>query len=72
MGVITYSFNSNIPPKMSYGVLLCDIVMLQDFVIKDFLTKKHVTCAGPSVCSVLDDTLQSRGEDRGAGGRVYY
>ena len=30
MGVIIYSFNFNISPKMSYGVLECDIVMLQN------------------------------------------
>ena len=28
MGVIIYRFNSNISPKMSYGMLECDIVML--------------------------------------------
>ena len=28
MGVIIYSFNLNISPKMSYGVLECDIVMI--------------------------------------------
>ena len=30
MGVITYTFNLNMSPKMSYGVLECDIVMLQN------------------------------------------
>ena len=30
MSVITYSFNLNILPKMSYGVLESDIVMLQN------------------------------------------
>ena len=38
MGVMIYSFNLNISPKMSYGVLECDIVVTelhaQDFVIK--------------------------------------
>ena len=29
MGVITYSFNLNMP----YGVLECDIVMLQNYVL---------------------------------------
>ena len=29
MGVIIYSFNLNMSPKMSHGVLECDIVMLQ-------------------------------------------
>ena len=32
MGVLIYSFNLNISPKMSYGVLECDIVMLQNYV----------------------------------------
>ena len=30
MGVIIYSFHWNISPKRSYGVLDCDIVMLQN------------------------------------------
>ena len=30
MGVIIYSFNLNTLPKMSYGVLERDIVMLQN------------------------------------------
>ena len=38
MGVIIYSFNLNISPKMSYGVLECDIVVTElhayDFVIR--------------------------------------
>ena len=33
MGVVIYSFNLNISPKMSYGVLGCDIVMLQNYKI---------------------------------------
>ena len=49
MGVIIYSFNLNISPKMSYGVLECDIVVTvlhaYDFVIKDFVIKKgHYLC----------------------------
>ena len=45
MGVIIYSFNLNISPKMSYGVPECDTIMLQNymlmiFVIKDFVMKK--------------------------------
>ena len=42
MGVIIYSFNLNISPKMSYGVHECDIVTelhAYDFVIKDFIIK---------------------------------
>ena len=33
MGVITYSFNLRISPKMSHGVLECDIVMLQNGIL---------------------------------------
>ena len=33
MGVITYSFNLSILPKMSYCVLECDIVMLQNYML---------------------------------------
>ena len=42
MGVIIYSFNLNILPKMAYGVFECDIVVTElhayDFVIKDFVS----------------------------------
>ena len=44
MGVIIYSFNLNISPKMSYGELACDIVMLQNYMLvicnKRFYNKK--------------------------------
>ena len=44
MGVIIYSFNLNMSPKMPYGVLECDIVLTElhayDFVIKDFVIKR--------------------------------
>ena len=33
MGVIIYSFNLNISPKMSCGMLECDIVMLQNYML---------------------------------------
>ena len=33
MGIIIYSFNSNISPKMSYGVLECDIVILKNYML---------------------------------------
>ena len=33
MGIIIYSFNLNISLKMSYGVLECDIVMLQNYML---------------------------------------
>ena len=32
-GVIIYSFNLNISPKMSCGVLECDIVILQNYML---------------------------------------
>ena len=33
MGVIIYSFNLNMSPKMSYGMLECDIVMSQNYML---------------------------------------
>ena len=33
IGVILYSFNLNISPKMSYDVLGCDIVKLQNYML---------------------------------------
>ena len=33
MGVIIYSFSLNISPKMSYGILECDNVMLQNYTL---------------------------------------
>ena len=33
MGVIVYSFNLHISPKMSYGVLGCDIIMLWNYML---------------------------------------
>ena len=33
MGVIIYSFNLNVSAKMSYGMLECDIVMLQIYML---------------------------------------
>ena len=33
MGLVIYSFNLNISPKMSYGVLECDIVRLQNYML---------------------------------------
>ena len=33
MGIIIYSFNLSITPKMSYSVLECDIVMLQNHML---------------------------------------
>ena len=46
MGVIICSFNLIISPKMSYGVLECDIVMLQNYMLmicnKRFCNKNGV------------------------------
>ena len=36
MGIIMCSFNLNISPEMSYGVLECDIVMLQSYMLRIF------------------------------------
>ena len=49
--VIIYSFNLKISPKMSYGVLECDITELHvyDCVIKIFVIKRGVICAGPYI-----------------------
>ena len=33
MGVISYSFNLNVSPEMSYGVFECEIVMLQKYML---------------------------------------
>ena len=52
MDVIIYSLNLNISPKVSYGVLGCDIIVTElhgyDFVIKDFVIKK-----GRYLCQTL-------------------
>ena len=52
MGVIIYSFNSNISPKISYGVYECELhayriteLHAYDFVIKDFVIKRGITCS---------------------------
>ena len=44
--------NLNIPSKMSYGVLECDIVMLQNAY--DFVIKRGIRCAGPCILCVHD------------------
>ena len=33
MGVKIHSFNLNTSPKMSYSVLECDIIMLQNYML---------------------------------------
>ena len=46
MGVIIYSVNLNTSPKLSYDMLECDIVMLQNYMLcfcnKRFCNKKGV------------------------------
>ena len=34
MGVMIYGFSLNISPKMSYGVLECDVVVLQNYMLR--------------------------------------
>ena len=36
MDVIIYSFNLNISPKMSYGMLECGIIILQIYMLMIF------------------------------------
>ena len=50
MGVIIYSFNLNISPKMSYDVLECNIVTLENYILmlcnEEFVIKKRgIICA---------------------------
>ena len=56
MGVIIYSFNLNISPKMSYGVLewYCYVIELHtyDFLTKGFIIKRGVICAGPCISMI--------------------
>ena len=58
MGVIIYSFNLNTSPKMSYGELECDIVMLQNYMLmicnKRFCNKKwHYLCQTLSISASI-------------------
>ena len=54
MGVIIYSFNLKISPKMSQGVLKCDIVMLQSYMCR-FCKKRF--CNNKGVLFVSDPVL---------------
>ena len=54
MGVIIYSFNLNISPKMSYGVLVCDTVMLQNYMLMMFIIKDFVIIKGHNLCQTLN------------------
>ena len=42
MGIVIYSSNLNISPKMLNGVLECDIVMFQNYMLMIFLIKHFV------------------------------
>ena len=53
MGIIIYSFNLNIPPKVSCGVLECDIVMLQNSMLTSLEYKRGVICAGPCILHTI-------------------
>ena len=52
MGVITESFNLNISPKMSCGVLECDIGMLQNYTLM-ILNKRFCNKKGHYLCQTL-------------------
>ena len=56
MGVIIYSFNLNISPQMSHGVLEYDIITelhAYDFIIKDFIIKRGVICVRPCILNYI-------------------
>ena len=44
MGVIIYSFNLDISPKMSYGVLECDIVVTELHAYEFGMKKGRYLC----------------------------
>ena len=52
MGVIIYSLNWNNSPKVSYGVLKCDIVIVTEFYAYGFIVKDFVT--SPGWCGSMD------------------
>ena len=52
MGVIMYGFNVSISPKMSYGVLECDIVVLQNDMLVVF-NKRFCNKKGRYLCWAL-------------------
>ena len=53
MGVIIYSFNLNISPKMSYGVLECAIVILQNYMLIMIFNKRFCNKKGHYLCQTL-------------------
>ena len=52
MGGIIYSFNLNVSPKMSYGVLECCYV--SELHAYDFVIKRGVICAGSYILRFLE------------------
>ena len=50
MGVMIYSFNLNISPKMSYGVLECDIVVTELHAYYFVIKKGCYLCWTVCVC----------------------
>ena len=63
MGVIIYSFNLNISPKMSYGVLEGDIVMLQNYMVTIFVIKDFVIKKGHYLCGTLYNFITPARDD---------
>ena len=51
MGVVIYSFNLNISPKMSYSVLECDVTELHAY---DFCNKKETLLALAGVAQWIE------------------
>ena len=69
VGVIIYGFNLNISPKMSYGVLECDSVMLQNYMLMILKQKHFVIKKGHYLCqtlSVVYQIIESTGEENEA------
>ena len=61
MGVIIYGFNVGISPKMSYGVLECDIVVLQNYMLMIFCKKiDFVIEEGCYLCQTLYISLKKQ------------
>ena len=46
MGVVIYSVSWNISPKMSCGVLECDVVNVKELHAYDFVVKEFVILKG--------------------------
>ena len=55
MGIIIYSFNLNIAPKMLYDVLECDYCYVTELHVYDFVIKKGgaLFLPGPVFLTIL-------------------